>query len=172
MHRSFADFMGVKWPKELAYIVNGERVTWTQVKAARIEKQKRILFWKRNHHGPVRHAAYVWTFKVEVDIPYGGWHLYIWTLKHSWLLRWKDELARDLMQRFPCGLFPIEQNFYRWKEAFAREHWRPGRFRQQGLVIGWIDCDYEGGWPTRFTELSRLNQGNPNYTRYQVEEKS
>jgi hypothetical protein len=171
MHSSFAAAMGFHWPKELAYIINGQRVTWAQVKADRIARQSRILKWKRGFYGPVRHAAYVWTFKVEVDIPYGGWHLYIWALQHSWWLHWENELAQDIMRRFPCGLLPIKENFYEWKKAFAREHRRPGRFRQQGLLIGWIDCDYEGGWPQRFTELDRLNSGNPNYRPYQTGEK-
>ena len=40
MHRSFADSMGCDWPREIAYKVDGVPVTFAELKADRIKKQK------------------------------------------------------------------------------------------------------------------------------------
>jgi hypothetical protein len=150
MNRSFAEHMGFQWPKDIACIIDGEPITFAQLKAEKISRQRLRLQRIRGSDVPTRQAAYVWTFEVEVDFPYGGWHLYIRSLRNSWWLHWEDDLAQNIMQMFPCGLAPIRENFYSWKIAFGKSMSRPGRFRNQGLLIGWIEFDGWGTRPSRF----------------------
>jgi hypothetical protein len=48
------------------------------------------------------------------------------------------------MELFPCGLFPIQDNFDLWKEEFGRMYCRPGRFKKQGLAPVWVTINYHG----------------------------
>jgi hypothetical protein len=141
MKRSFADCMGFNWPAEIAYKIDGRTVTYADMKADRIVKQKEHLQKILAIGGPVRRAAYVWTF-FNPHFPYSGWHLYLRTIEDSWWIRTCDSLAINIMQMFPCGLLPIPDNFYAWKEAFAKDHARPSSRRtKQGMVFGWVDVE-------------------------------
>lgn len=151
MHRSFADFMGFDWPKDVAMIVNGERITYAQLLKERKEQQRKHLSRSLECNSPVRRAGFIWVFYVEGPI-YGGWHLYIRSLKKDWWLHETDEIALEIMELFPCGLLPIPENFYRWKEAFGVTYARPGRFKKQALVPCWIECGY--GRPKLVRSLS------------------
>lgn len=153
MHRSFAEHMGLKWPKEVAFIQDGKRVSWAEVKSIRIDRQARHLREVTRWEGSVRHAAFVWVFYQPglFGFAYMGWWLYLRTLHHDW--KFDLRLARqglsalDIMRRFPCGVLPMEENFEAWKTAFATQNSRPGRFRKQGLLPVWVTCNFEGGWP-------------------------
>lgn len=72
MHRSFAECMGVTWPKDVAMVVNGEPVTWAEVHAERRKKQAMILERKRRPEEPEVVPAYVWTF-FNTSWIYHGW---------------------------------------------------------------------------------------------------
>jgi hypothetical protein len=163
MHRSFAEnwakVRGVPcpWPKEIALIDSGRRVTFAELKAQRVERQTRHLRKVEAVEAPVRHAAYVWVFYQPglFGFAYMGWWLYIRALTYDWAFSFRSFEAGlttlDIMRQFPCGVLPLEQNFEQWKPAFAKAHWRPGRFPKQGLLPGWVECKYAGGWPQRFT---------------------
>lgn len=161
MKRSFADFMGFKWPKDLACIVNGERITYAQLKAERIERQRKRLRSIENAPMPVRHAAYAWVFYQPglFGFAFMGYWLAIRTLHHTWTFSFRGtELAGglktvDIMRMFPCGILPLSENFEKWKELFVKRHSRPGRFRKQGMIMGWVECEYEGRWPIKFTPI-------------------
>lgn len=149
MKRSFADAMGFQWPKELACIVNGRKVTWDEIRQMRRDRQARHLATVLRIDGPVRRAAFVWTFFVP-GVIYGGWHLYLRTVTDSWWIRASNGIALEIMRTFPCGLLPIPENFYRWKQAFAGAFPRPGKFSRQGMLAGWIECYREGSAPLHF----------------------
>ena len=157
MHRSFADFMGFNWPKEIAFVENGKRVTWAQLKAERVERQRKHLREVEATRCPVRHAAYVWVFYQPgiFGFAFMGWWLYVRTATQSWGFSFRSFengiTTLDIMRQFPCGVLPATENFEQWKMAFAKEHWRPGRFKKQGLLPVWIESDYEGGWPQKIT---------------------
>lgn len=144
------DMFGRPWPKDLAYIINGERVTFAMLREARIQRQAEHLIRKLADRGPVRQAAHIWVFFVPGTI-YGGWHLYLRTLKHSWWLKRPEGIALDIMAAFPCGILPLPENFYEWKKAFAATYSADRDGRQQGIIHGWVECDSEGGRPRRFT---------------------
>jgi len=131
----------IDWTKT-AYIVNGQPISYAELKANRIAKQKRRQSLILDDDIPLRRAAHIWTFYVRGPF-YGGWHLYIRTLKDQWWIRGKDGddwvLIDQIMQQFPCGLLPIRENFYAWKKAFAKRYRRGHRRRKQGMVAIWID---------------------------------
>lgn len=142
MTRSFAEHMGWNWPPEIASIVNGDPVTFSELKTARIERQKRHMDLIMDSEIPLRRAAHIWTFYVPGPF-YGGWHLYIRTIKDRWWIRdrYSDDwaLIERIMKQFPCGLLPIPENFYEWKKAFSKMYRRGHRKRKQGMVAVWVD---------------------------------
>jgi hypothetical protein len=135
----------VDWNKT-AYIVNGQVVTYAELKDSRIEEQKRRLSLILDDGIPLRRAAHIWTFYVPGPF-YGGWHLYIRTIKKQWWITSRDchenwSLVERIMKQFPCGLLPIPENFYKWKEAFAKTYRRvSARRRKQGMVACWVDVE-------------------------------
>lgn len=160
MNRSFADHMGWRWPKDLACIVNGERITWAQLKAAKIERQKERLRRILEVPHAVRQAAYIWVFYQPglFGFAYQGYWLAIRTLNHTWTFNFRDHMNGlqpiDIMKMIPCGVLPLEENFEKWKEAFVKKYCRPGRFKRQGMIPGWVECEADGLWPDKFTVLS------------------
>jgi hypothetical protein len=100
MYRSFADSQGFNWPPEIAYTVDGKPVTFAEIKAKRVAAQRRHLDSILRCDAPVRRAAFVWTFFVEGPF-YGGWHLYLRTIKQKWWIRHYDfpheALVREIM---------------------------------------------------------------------------
>jgi hypothetical protein len=161
MHRSFAETMGVKWPKEIAFVENGKPVTYAQLLTERKKRQAEHLSRVLDIQPPRRIAAYVWVFLCPGigGFAFYGYWLYIRALGKDWWIdgrSWFREsehgrnFTLDLMGQFPCGLLPIFENFDRWKEAFAKTYSRPGRFKKQGLVLGWVELG-SNGWPVSFT---------------------
>lgn len=133
---------GSMLPKGVAYGINGRWITWAEVKAERVKRQSTRLARILEIPQPERCAGYVWTFFVPGMI-YGGWHLYLRTLGQEWWLSERryphTELIDSLMAIFPCGMLPIRENFYDWKEAFAHTYSRGKRGRRpQGVVFGWV----------------------------------
>ena len=162
MHRSFADFMGLKWPKELACIVNGDRITWAQLKAERVKRQRaRMCSIDRMNINPIRHAAYVWVFYQPglFGFAYQGYWLAIRTLNHTWTLGFKGGCSIgigivDIMKMFPCGFLPLIENYEKWKKEFIRQYYRPGRFKKQGMVPVWVESGHEGKWPDKIYRIN------------------
>ena len=154
------------FPRGVKYAINeghGLRfVTFADIKAERIAKQRRHLNRVLATTSTQRRACLIWTFFVP-GVIYGGWHLYIRTIEESlWLhprLGARDlseGLTLDIMRMFPCRFLPILQNFEAWKEAFARQH-TYGRKRGgkvQGIVFGWTDLQAGDPCPRNF-EVSR-----------------
>ena len=147
MTRSFARHMGFNWPREVACIVNGVPVTFAEIRANRIANQRRHLERVLSCSASTRRAAHVWVF-YNPGWLYGGWHLYIRTLKDRWWISTCDDMALRLMAMFPCGLLPMRDNFGAWKQAFAKAYAR-GKKGKQGMVAIWVDAE-QGCWPKRF----------------------
>ena len=81
------------------------------------------------------------------------------TLKDCWTFEFRGSdcgpgvKAVDVMRLFPCGIFPIMDNFEKWKDAFIKLHLRPGRFSKQGMIPIWAEFDYEGGRPIKIERM-------------------
>lgn len=163
MSRSFADHMGFNWPKDIAFIVNGEPVTYAALREAKSKAQiERWKFKQSLNPSPVRHAAYVWVFYQPglFGFAFAGYWLAIRTLRQDWTFSFRHAeygnglKTTDMMAMFPLGFLPIKENFEPWKKAFVKRYSHPGRFPKQGLVKGWVTCDYDGGWPTSFKPIT------------------
>lgn len=160
MARSFAEARGFAWPADVACIINGVPRTWKEIHAERKKSQAERLRRKLADRGPVRQAAMIWVFFVPGFI-YGGWHLYVRTVHHSWWVReccYSEEghMITHCMNTWPCGMLPFRENFYAWKASFAKAY-ASGRKRggkSQGIVFGWVDCRYDGCFPDAFTKAS------------------
>ena len=146
---------GSMLPEGVAYAINDWRnglqmVTYAQIKANRIQRQKEHLKHVRSVTAPVRRAGFVWVFYTP-GLGGGlmrGWWTYLRTLDGNQALDFRTHdysLLEIAMKTFPCGVLPTLDNQGLWKEAFARQFARPGRFRKQGLAPVWIHLD---GWNT------------------------
>jgi hypothetical protein len=145
------------WPKGVkCYISNGhgklEAITYAQLKAERIEKQRKHLA-ALDEIPVTRQAGYVWTFYQPglFGFAYQGWWAYIRTAYESWQLGVRgvnEDVTLDVMRMFPCGVLPIKENYRQWMETFGETYSRPGRFKQQGLAMVWVE--FVRGYPRKF----------------------
>ena len=135
--------------EDVASVVDGVPVTFREIRAARVERQRRHLELVLKDWAPKRRAAFVWVFH-NPFFPYMGWHLYVRTISDRWWIRHCDDLALSIMAMFPCGVLPLPENFRMWKQAFVRDYGRPSSTgRLQGMVAGWVDVE-NGHAPDRF----------------------
>lgn len=153
MERSFAEARGFQWHANIACIVNGEPRTWDQIHTERKKRQTERLRRILTFDGQVRIPCLVWTFYVP-GIIYGGWHLYLRSNRNSWWVRERggeEEMIAYCMNTWPCGVLPFRENFYEWKEAFAKTytHGKRGR-KPQGIRYGWATCRHSGQFPSLF----------------------
>lgn len=148
MYRSFADTMGMKWPREVAYKVfdhahRARSVTWAEVMQTRREKQARRLEDILRPEQPPIQPCYVWTFYVPGFI-YGGWWCYVITLRDQIAVNFRGfdkKLAESIMRAAPLGLLPVAENFDRWMPLLAKHHPRSKTRkdrRKAGRLVGWL----------------------------------
>lgn len=146
------DRTGSFLPRGVSHCINGEMVTYAQLKAERVKRQQAHLGRVLSIDWPVRRAAYLWTFYQPglFGFAYAGWWAYLRIMgQEDVQLRWdiiggQDVLLQQCMEAFPCGVFPIRENFGLWKEAFGSQYRRPGRFKDQGLTPVWVTLRSHG----------------------------
>ncbi len=133
----------------VAYLTRGHRnemvaVTWDEVMADRRKRQTERLQQIRQECRPTVLPCYVWAFFNRQDIPYHGWYCYVVTRQFEIAVNFRgfrSELALSIMSAIPLGLFPMEENFEAWMEAFAKKHPRPKTKndpRKAGTCVGWL----------------------------------
>ena len=113
--------------------------TWKDAFAERKRKQLLNLDYKKRCGIKKIKPCYVWVFYNESWI-YGGWWIYIKTLKDDFAINFKhqrnDKLIIKAMKMFPCGIIPIIENFDKWAELFSKEyHSNSFKRKIQGLKI-------------------------------------
>jgi hypothetical protein len=147
--RSAADFYGLAWPPDVAYLVDGRPVTWAEVHHARRLDQARCLNRKRQVAPPRVQPCYVWTFLVPGWL-FGGWWCYVVTRRQEQPVEWQTTgrfgrpygpaLAESIMRAVPLELFPLRENWDRWKARLAERHPRhhPRDPRPAGSIVGWL----------------------------------
>ena len=148
MHRSFADHMGFNWPKDLAMIRNGERITFSQLKKEKVEEQRSHLRGILMNDNPVICPCIICTFHNKA-FQFGGWWLCVYTLKNSWTLDFREcreDIILKIMRMYPLGYLPIIDNLDQWEARFAAAYHYPTqkRPRKHGLVIAHAKVSYEG----------------------------
>jgi hypothetical protein len=155
---------------EVVYIINGNPVTKSDILDIKKDRQRRLLSSKRNvayHQKP----CFVWTF-YNTGVFYGGWHLYVKTLKNSWQIgpNFSCKLALKIMSLFPCGYLPLLCNFEQWQEAFAETYHYPTKKRpdKNGMAFAWAEFSQYGelldvirpGCRHRSGRMSEANQAH------------
>lgn len=148
MHRSFADHMGFNWPKDLAMIVDEKRITFSQIKKERVERQRSHLQNMLASDEPVIQPCFICTFRNK-GFPFGGWWLCVQTLKETWTLDFRgfrEDLILKIMRMYPCGHLPFFENIDSWEEAFADAYHYPTQKRPtlNGMVIAWASVSSSG----------------------------
>lgn len=127
-------------------VINEKIITKADILDEKRQRQKRILENKLQIKDPVLKPCFVWVFHND-GFPYGGWWLYIRTLKRDWGIGFRrqyESLIPKIMSMWPCGLLPMVENFPVWMVTFANLYHYPTqkRLRNQGMVQAWakIDC--------------------------------
>lgn len=150
MYRSFAENMGIKWPKDVAlresFVRGGQirSVTWAELHARRRKWQEEKLSRIYHFEPPKILPCYVWTFFNRQSIPYYGWYCYIVTRYSQDGVNFRgldEKLAGSIITVVPLGMLPLPENFYQWMEAFAKAFPRakhPKDRRKAGSLVGWI----------------------------------
>jgi len=150
-----------EFPKssEIAYekiYINGEREVITKkehaadLKAYRIEKQERNIWWKREYNKPPEwRACMVFCFHNKHVFPFGGYYCMIRTLKKEWYINcYKGEkykqLGLKLIELFSFGLLPIDENFEIWMEKFIKKFRTSFKPRREGITLAWCKIDDKG----------------------------
>jgi len=137
MHRSWADNWGYDWPKQIAYTVDGLAVTYLELLNKKREKQRRRLEFLRTPSVRIE-PCFIWVFYNKQSFPFGGWWIYIRTLKNYFPIDFRGQntdFKSKIMALYPCGFLPLIENFRFWAEEFANVYHRPSAKREkQGLV--------------------------------------
>lgn len=119
--------------------------TWKDIFALRKQRQQSSLNYKRRCEiSKIKHCL-IWVFYNNSWL-YGGWWIYIKTLKKDYALNFKNDrpdLVMKIMTMFPCGIIPLKENFYQWAESFAKEYHSDSFKRKiQGLKM--CKCEIDG----------------------------
>ncbi len=158
MTRGGAEFWwGVELPKEVAYCIKeiGEDwkdVTYKEIFARKKARQDSRIYMKRAH-GEVRPCA-VWVFWNEPlwHMFFGGWWIYVRTLRGDYPLNFRNprhDLVMQVKQMFPCGCLPFDEIYdEKWFEAFEKRFHDPGK--RQRNAIAFCHC--------RFDERGRITE--------------
>lgn len=158
MTRGGAEFWwGIELPKEVAYCIKeiGEdwkEVTYKEIFARKKARQDSRIYMKRAH-GEVRPCA-VWVFWNEPlwHMFFGGWWIYVRTLRGDYPLNFRNprhDLVMQVKQMFPCGCLPFDEIYdEKWFEAFEKRFHYPGK--RQRNAIAFCHC--------RFDERGRITE--------------
>ena len=142
-------------PQGVAYAVSNGRNGLRMITYADLLKERKARQARHLAHVTAvprtRWAAFVWVFWTPglCGFAYRGWWAYLRTLSGDTALDFRGfnrELIQQAMLMFPCGIFPQAEYFELWKEAFAAEHRRPGRFKKQGLAPVWVQVEDGHTW--------------------------
>lgn len=138
-------------------VINGMVITTEMRLQARKDQQRKHLQDLIRDISNLVKPGFVWTFLNPTIFPYHGWWLYVITHKGSWLIddrRHKDEFALKIMNLYPCGFLPINENIRPWKETFAQFYPRATLKRpdNQGMAKVRVTSDVYG----RLLDISYL----------------
>ena len=133
---------GVDLPREIAYLYKNYpwekwvRVTYKEIFAKKKQRQDSNLSMKRRADRVV--PCYIWVFRNMQDFPYGGWWVYIRTVKEDYAVNFRNYDQVRLMDKirslFPCGILNIEGSFTKWAESFEKQYHRKGKRKKNAVV--------------------------------------
>jgi len=115
-------------------------VTWDEVLQERRERQIIELEHKRFSDKIEIKPCFIWVFDNGSIFPCGGWWCYILAHKNDWALNFRNErkdLQLKVMQMFPCGVFPLLENFENWMITFQKNYPVKRKRKREGMVKAW-----------------------------------
>lgn len=138
------------YPPDVVMLINGQPITRQDILNAKRERQRRQLQHILENRASQIKPCFIWVFYND-SFPYGGWWLYIRTLRHSWGLNFSrlygEEFIIKAMALYPCGYAPVMENFGSWAERFAQKYGRVSsrgdRVQGMALARAKVDCT---GW--------------------------
>lgn len=144
MHRGFLH----NYPSDVVLVINGKPTTRQDILADKRERQVRQMAAKRRSRENKIKPCFIWVFYNNSDL-YGGWWLYVKTLRQSWQISSGHayKFILPIMELFPCGYLPIIRNFRPWMATFAETYPWPTRKRpdRQGMALARAVIS-PGGW--------------------------
>lgn len=70
---------------------------------------------------------------------FGGWYIYIRTVKGDFALNWggiKKDLISQVKKLFPCGCLPFEDDYDTvWFQAFEKQYHRDGKRKKNAIAF-------------------------------------
>ena len=123
-------------------------VTYKEINAMRVAKMNAHLYEKRAHE-EVRPCA-VWAFWNEPlwHMFFGGWWIYVRTLKGDVPLNFRG-VRKDLIMQvkalFPCGCLPFDETYDEiWFNAFEKQYHYPGKREKNSIAFAHCRLDGRG----------------------------
>lgn len=146
-------FWGKELPKGVAYLIKDWRdkdwkpVTYKEINARRKKKQDCNIYFKRRHE-EICHCA-VWVFYNNPlwSMFFGGWFIYIRTLKGDFALNWRStrkDLIAQVKNLFPCGCLPFDDYDPVWFNAFEKQYHYPGKRNKNAIAFAKCRFDERG----------------------------
>lgn len=146
-------FWGRELPKGVAYLIKDvndrdwKEVTYKEINARRKAKQDSNIYAKRRHE-EVHHCA-VWVFYNNPlwSTFFGGWFIYVRTLKGDFALNWrciKKDLIAQVKSLFPCGCLPFDDYDTVWFNAFEKQYHYPGKREKNAIAFAKCRFDERG----------------------------
>lgn len=142
---------GVDLPREVAYLYknyqwdNWVRVTYKEIFAKKKQRQDYNISVKRRSDRVI--PCFLWVFYNDC-FPYGGWWVYIRTVKEDYAVNFRNNNETRLIEKirtlFPCGILNIEGSFTKWAESFERQYHRKGKRKKNAVVACHCKIDRSG----------------------------
>lgn len=120
-------WFGLELPRHVISIrkeyPHDEWIEYTTFDVLREKRERNEDDLKRKRRHPVLKPCIVWVF-YNSGFPFGGWWIYIRTLKKYFGINFRGEndlnLVEKIMRLFPCGVLPVFENFRQWAERFSK----------------------------------------------------
>lgn len=141
---AYRSWYGQDLSPDIAYLFHDNyNPRWTPVykadlKAKKIEKQRRQLRNKRRDHNPVAvQPCFIWVFFCEGinKFFYRGWYLYIKTMQNEYSST--PDLLTSIRSQIPMGMLPLSGMDEAWKREFYQAYKKNGRKRKEAFYPGW-----------------------------------
>lgn len=142
---------GVDLPREIAYLYKDypwekwTRVTYKEIYAKKKQRQENNISIKRRSDIVV--PCYVWVF-YNGCFPYGGWWVYIRTVKEDYAVNFRNYDQERLMEKirslFPCEILNIGGSFTKWAESFEKKFHRKGKRKKNAVAA--CHCKIRNGY--------------------------
>lgn len=160
-------------PPEVCYYIKNiscdkwEEVTWKEVFLKRKEKNIQNINRKLINNNEMILPCYVWVFHNEQSFLFGGWYIYIMTLKKDYALNFRTsyngqytELIEKIKDLYPVSILTFD--FEDWAKQFVKQYPKKSKKRnEEGAVLCWCKIDYRGEVIDIFKKTTNYKSRSP-----------